>query len=84
VFVSLQAEIDECQDYPKAVGALEQAVKVLSKLKVSNPTGVEPKISFVTERINTIRRFVDAQAYVSTVSRSDSRSIYVLIQAICQ
>ena len=56
-----KAEIDECQDYPKAIGALEQAIKVLKKLKGSNPTIVEAKLSFVQDRIDTITRFVEAQ-----------------------
>lgn len=56
-----KAEIDECQDYPKALGALEQAIKVLSKVKGGNVGAVEAKILFFEERLEIIKRFVEAR-----------------------
>lgn len=54
-------EIDEYQDYDKAQGALNEALKCLNKAKSKNPAGLEARIGFVTERLELIRRFADAR-----------------------
>ena len=57
----VQVEIDEYQDYQKAQGALNEAVKCLSKAKTKNPATVEARIKFFNERLKLIKRFADAR-----------------------
>ena len=54
-------EIDEYQDYDKAQGALNEALKCLSKAKSKNPTGLEARVKFLTERLHLVKRFADAR-----------------------
>lgn len=54
-------EIDEYQDYDKAQGALNEALKCLSKAKSKNPTGLEARVKFLTERLQLVKRFADAR-----------------------
>ena len=57
-------EIDEYQDYEKAKGALSEALKCLSKAKSKNPTGLEARVKFVTERLKLVETFADARRSV--------------------
>ncbi len=54
-------EIDEYQDYRKAAGALDEAIKVLSKVKAKNPAALQAKITFFKERVELIKQFADAK-----------------------
>ena len=54
-----QVEIDEYQDYDKAYGALNEAVKCLRKDK--NQGRLEEKIQFFLQRANLIKKFADAR-----------------------
>jgi intraflagellar transport protein 140 len=56
-----QVEIDEYQDYEKAQGALNEALKCLNKAKSKNPTGIEARVKFLTERLHLVKRFADAR-----------------------
>ncbi len=56
-----QAEIDEFQNYGKAVGALNEALKCLSKAKNKNPAALEAKAAFLKERVDLIQRFAEAR-----------------------
>ena len=58
---SLQLEIDEYQNYAKALGALHEALKCLGKAKATNPATLEAKVSFLKERIELVKRFADAR-----------------------
>ena len=57
-------EIDEYQDYEKAQGALNEALKCLNKTKSKNPTGLEARVKFLTERLALVKRFADARRSV--------------------
>ena len=56
-----QVEIDEYQNYSKALGALNEALKCLGKAKPKNQTAHEAKIKFMKERIDLVQRFADAR-----------------------
>lgn len=56
-------EIDEFQNYAKALGALNEALKCLGKAKPKNQTTHEAKMNFLKERINLVQRFTDARRY---------------------
>lgn len=59
--VHQQVEIDEYQNYSKALGALNEALKCLGKAKPKNQTAHEAKITFMKERIDLVQRFADAR-----------------------
>ena len=55
-----QVEIDEFQNYEKAVDALNQAIRCLAKL--TEPKDLETReraVEVVTKRLTTIRRYLD-------------------------
>ena len=54
-------EIDEYQDYGKAVGALNEALKCLGKSKTKNPASLEAKVGFLKDRIELVTRFAEAR-----------------------
>ena len=56
-------EIDEYQDYDKANGALQEALKCLTKAKSKNPSALEARVNFVTERLHLVKKFADARRY---------------------
>ena len=55
-----QVEIDDYQNYTKALGALKEALKCLSKAK-SRSQDVEGKMSFLQDRIQLVDRFATAR-----------------------
>ena len=57
----LQVEIDEYQNYGKALGALGEALKCLGKVKTKNPAALEAKINFFKDRIELVKRFAEAR-----------------------
>ena len=54
-------EIDEFQDYGKALGALQEALKCLEKIKSKNAASLEAKATFYKERVELVRRFAEAR-----------------------
>lgn len=56
----MQLEIDEFQNYEKAVGALTEAIKCITKAKNKNPT-LEAKATFFQDRLDLIKRFTLAR-----------------------
>lgn len=60
----LQLEIDEYQNYQKALGALTEALKCLGKAKSKNPAALEAKMNFLKQRIALIKKFANARRYV--------------------
>ena len=56
-------EIDEYQNYGKAVGALNEALKCLSKAKTKDPPALEAKVNFLKERVELVKRFAEARRY---------------------
>ena len=56
-------EIDEFQNYDKALGALSEAHKCLSRAKVKNTTQQEERLDGIQHRINLVKKFVTARRY---------------------
>jgi len=56
-----QVEIDEYQNYDKALGALTEAYKCMAKAKTKNPTDQEEKVAFLKQRIGFLKKFVQAR-----------------------
>lgn len=54
-------EIDKYQQYDKAVGALTEALKCLSKSSPKNKPGMEEKIEFLKQRIALVKQFATAR-----------------------
>ncbi len=57
-------EIDEFQNYRKASGALEEAIKVLGKVKAKNPSALAAKTVFFQERVELVKKFAAAKELV--------------------
>lgn len=64
VWFIFQVEIDEFQNYGKAVGALGEALKCLGKAKTKNPAALEAKMNFLKDRIELVKRFAEARRYM--------------------
>lgn len=56
-----QVEIDEYQNYEKALGALSEAMKCLTKAKMADVGTQEAKINFLKRRILLVKKFVQAR-----------------------
>lgn len=56
-------EIDEYQNYDKALGALTEAYKCMAKAKTKNPTDQEEKVAFLKQRIGFLKKFVQARRW---------------------
>ena len=54
-------EIDEYQNYDKALGAMTEAYKCMAKAKVKNASEQEEKVGFLKQRIGLIKKFVQAR-----------------------
>ena len=59
--IFFQVEIDEYQNYDKALGALTEAYKCMAKAKTKNPTDQEEKVAFLKQRIGFLKKFVQAR-----------------------
>ena len=62
-----QVEIDEYQNYQKALGALSEALKCLGKAKTKNPAAHEAKVNFLKERIKLVKKFANARRFVGYI-----------------
>jgi len=58
-----QVEIDEFQNYEKALGALGEAYKVLSHAKLSD-NSQETKMNDLKSRMMIVKKFAEAKASV--------------------
>ena len=55
-----QVEIDEFQNYDKALGALSESLKCFGKVKSRTPS-IEAKMQFLKDRITLISKFAEAR-----------------------
>ena len=62
--VFVQLEIDEYQNYDKAVGALSEALKCLSKAKGISEVELQDRVEFLQQRITLVKRFASARRCV--------------------
>lgn len=56
-----QVEIDEYQNYEKAVGALTEAFKCLSKSKIEDNEEKENKLTSLKTKIALVKKFVSTR-----------------------
>ena len=56
-----QFEIDEYQKYDKALGALKEALKCMTKAKTANAAEQEQRVAFLKQRIAVMKKFVDVK-----------------------
>ena len=60
-----QVEIDEYQNYDKALGALSEAYKCMTKAKMKNQSLQEEKLASLRNRVALIKKFVTARRSVA-------------------
>ncbi|XP_041473205.1 intraflagellar transport protein 140 homolog isoform X2 [Lytechinus variegatus] len=75
-----QVEIDEYQNYDKALGALTEAYKCLSKAKVKNQTQIEEKLGALKHRISLVKKFVQARRAYDEEPEESMRQCQVLLE----
>ncbi|KAJ7305775.1 hypothetical protein JRQ81_010141 [Phrynocephalus forsythii] len=56
-----QVEVDEYQNYEKALGALTEAYKCLSKAKARSPVEQESKLALLHSKMALVKRFIQAR-----------------------
>ncbi|XP_062999141.1 intraflagellar transport protein 140 homolog [Elgaria multicarinata webbii] len=56
-----QVEVDEYQNYEKALGALTEAYKCLSKAKAQSPVEQESKLALLHRKMALVKRFIQAR-----------------------
>ncbi|XP_072167641.1 intraflagellar transport protein 140 homolog [Diadema setosum] len=75
-----QVEIDEYQNYDKALGALTEAYKCLSKAKVKNQSQLEEKLGALKHRIGLVKKFVQARRVYDEEPEEAMRQCQVLLE----
>ncbi|ELT94193.1 hypothetical protein CAPTEDRAFT_114177 [Capitella teleta] len=73
-----QVEIDEYQNYEKALGALGEAYKCLGKAKMTNQSMQEEKLAQLKRRVGFIKKFSDAQK----IYRQDAEEAMKICQVL--
>ena len=56
-----QVEIDEYQNYDKALGALNEAYKCMAKAKVKNEMLQEERLADLKNRMGLIKKFIQVR-----------------------
>lgn len=62
---AIQVEIDEYQNYDKALGALGEAYKCLSKAKQDDSMSQDDKLEALKQKMAPIKKFAMARRYES-------------------
>ncbi|XP_071106694.1 intraflagellar transport protein 140 homolog [Haliotis cracherodii] len=75
-----QVEIDEYQNYDKALGALGEAYKCLSKAKVADETQQEEKLAHLKHKMTLIKKFVQARRVYEENSEEAMKQCQVLLE----
>ncbi|XP_022095457.1 intraflagellar transport protein 140 homolog isoform X2 [Acanthaster planci] len=75
-----QVEIDEYQNYDKALGALSEAYKCLSKAKMKNASLQEEKLGALKSRIGLIKKFVTARRVYDEDPDEAMRQCQILLE----
>jgi intraflagellar transport protein 140 len=60
---TFQVEIDEYQDYDKALRALGEAYKCLTKAKMNDEMLLEERLAQLKNKMALIKKFVTARRY---------------------
>lgn len=75
-----QVEIDEYQNYEKALGALTEAYKCLSKAKMRNPQEQESKLADLQSKMTLVKRFIQARRAYSEDTKEAVRQCELLLE----
>lgn len=75
-----QVEIDEYQNYDKALGALGEAFKCLSKAKMTDESLQEERLSQLKNKITLIKKFVTARRVYDEDSEEAIKQCQVLLE----
>lgn len=75
-----QVEIDEYQNYDKALGALSEAYKCLTKAKMKNQSLQEEKLAALKHRIGLVKKFVQARRTYDEDSEEAMKQCQVLLE----
>lgn len=75
-----QVEIDEYQNYDKALGALSEAYKCMAKAKTKNATDQEEKVAQLKQRIGFLKKFVQARRTYEENPEEAIKQCHVLLE----
>ncbi|XP_068100486.1 intraflagellar transport protein 140 homolog isoform X2 [Hyperolius riggenbachi] len=75
-----QVEIDEYQNYEKAMGALAEAYKCLSKAKMRSPEEQERKLSEMQNKLTLVKRFIQARRSYTADKQEGVRQCELLLE----
>ncbi|KAM9305481.1 intraflagellar transport protein 140 homolog [Gastrophryne carolinensis] len=75
-----QVEIDEYQNYDKAMGALTEAYKCLTKAKMRSPEEQERRLSDMQNKLTLVKRFLQARRAYSTDKQEAIRQCELLLE----
>ncbi|XP_070580461.1 intraflagellar transport protein 140 homolog isoform X2 [Ptychodera flava] len=75
-----QVEIDEYQNYDKALGALSEAYKCLTKAKMKNVSQQEERIASLKHRIGLVKKFVQARRFYDEDPEESMKQCQLLLE----
>ncbi|XP_044159279.1 intraflagellar transport protein 140 homolog isoform X3 [Bufo gargarizans] len=75
-----QVEIDEYQNYEKAMGALTEAYKCLSKAKMRSPEEQERRLSDMQNKVTLVKRFLQVRRAYSADKQEAIRQCELLLE----
>uniref|UniRef100_H2Z485 Intraflagellar transport protein 140 homolog n=1 Tax=Ciona savignyi TaxID=51511 RepID=H2Z485_CIOSA len=74
-----QVEIDEYQNYEKAMGALTEAFKCLTKAKMANKQQQESKITELKSRIALVKKFIQTRRLFDSDPQEGIKQCHALL-----
>ncbi|KAJ6657554.1 hypothetical protein lerEdw1_002269, partial [Lerista edwardsae] len=74
-----QVEVDEYQNYEKALGALTEAYKCLSKAKTRSAVEQESKLALLHSKMALVKRFIQARRLYSDDPKEAARQCELLL-----
>ncbi|XP_044289062.1 intraflagellar transport protein 140 homolog isoform X3 [Varanus komodoensis] len=74
-----QVEVDEYQNYEKALGALTEAYKCLSKAKTRSPVEQESKLALLHSKMAMVKRFIQARRLYAEDPKEAARQCELLL-----
>nr|XP_060642370.1 intraflagellar transport protein 140 homolog isoform X3 [Anolis sagrei ordinatus] len=74
-----QVEVDEYQNYEKALGALTEAYKCLSKAKTRSPVEQESKLALLHSKMALVKKFIQARRLYSEDPKEAARQCELLL-----
>ncbi|KAK2157995.1 hypothetical protein LSH36_179g04000 [Paralvinella palmiformis] len=75
-----QVEIDEFQNYEKALGAMGEAYKCLTKARMSSQSLQEEKLSNLKNRLDLVKKFIQARRGYEVDSEEAIKQCQVLLE----